>query len=84
MESTNVVTAPTGVRDLYIDGARTAAVDGHSYSVVDPATAKVLCDVSSGGAADAAAAVDAAAAAFPAGARWRPGSARRSCAVPTT
>ncbi|MDH6121410.1 succinate-semialdehyde dehydrogenase/glutarate-semialdehyde dehydrogenase [Kitasatospora sp. GAS204A] len=68
MESTNVVTAPTGVRDLYIDGARTAAIDGRSYPVVDPATAKVLCDVSSGGAADAAAAVDAAAAAFP---RWR-------------
>lgn len=68
MENTNVVTAPAGVSDLYIDGAWTAAADGRTYPVVDPATAEPLREVSSGGAADAAAAVDAAAAAFPA---WR-------------
>ncbi|MEU7967423.1 NAD-dependent succinate-semialdehyde dehydrogenase [Streptomyces sp. NPDC049097] len=68
MEISNVVTAPADVRDLYIDGVWTEAVDGRSYPVADPATAELLREVSSGGAADATAAVDAAAAAFPV---WR-------------
>ncbi|MFR9805204.1 aldehyde dehydrogenase family protein [Pseudonocardia sp. RS010] len=56
------VRVPTG---LLIDGRWREAQDGAQVTVVDPATAKPLAEVASGGRADAHAAVDAAAAAGP-------------------
>ncbi|MEV7324626.1 NAD-dependent succinate-semialdehyde dehydrogenase [Streptomyces sp. NPDC093970] len=78
MEISNVATAQAEVRDLFIGGNWAKAQDDRSYPVVDPATAKVLREVSSGGAADATAAVDAAAAAFPG---WRAVAPRRRAEI---
>ncbi len=52
-------------RGVWIDGTASAAADGATFPVDDPATGLVIADVAAGSPTEASAAVDAAARAFP-------------------
>ncbi len=61
----DLVSSLEPARGVWIDGTATAAADGATFPVDDPATGQVITEVAAGGSAEATAAVSAAVRAFP-------------------
>ncbi|MCQ4079245.1 NAD-dependent succinate-semialdehyde dehydrogenase [Streptomyces sp. RB6PN25] len=78
MDIDTLAKAPVAEGDLLIGGKWTAAADGRTFPVHDPATGGLVRQVSAAGARDAAAAVDAAQVAAE---QWRATPARRRSEV---